>query len=262
MNTNQALSNNSTNITNKTGYYANSAHNNSFAKSKQKSRDPYDLFRLCKSRAKKPQTYNMEPIWQTVTKGTCYVHREGTKFSNRLIPISCLPASQSFPNNSRNVLEFLNACPGIDDKWVSLPAYANPDNPNFVGDFQCATTGTKSDDEKTFDMTSVRECGEENGIDVSSANLLATTQLAHPYKQVHAFIYSISNILPASKSLPTYPKEKDNSTNKIMSWILFDDPKQIVNRQRANVKSSGDSAGVLTVIMKVSDLKNLIQLCY
>lgn len=262
MNKQQMLPNKTTFTNNKAGYNGQSSHNNSFAKPEQKSREPYDLFRLCKFRAKKTQAYDMEPIWQTVTQGKCYVHREGTEFSNRPIPISCLPASQSFPNNSRNVLEFLNTCQGIDDKWVSLPAYAKSDNSYLVNDFQCATTGTKSDDEKTFDMASERECGEENGIAVSNAVLLKSAQLSHQYKQVHAFIYHVNQVLPASKETPVYPKETDNSSHKIMSWVLFDEPKQIQNRQRVNVASSGDSAGVLTVVMKVSDLKNLIQLCY
>jgi len=262
MNTNQALSNNFYHPTNKTGYYEKPNHNNSFAKSKQRNRDPYNLFELCKARAKKTQSYSMEPIWNTVKYGKCYVHREGTKFNNRQIPISCLPTSQSFPNNSRNVLEFLNGCPGIDDKWVSLPAYANVDNPNIVHDFQCATTGTKSNMETSFDMTSERECAEENGICVTGENLLACTQLQHHTKQVYGYVYVVSQVLPATNDIPVYPKESDNSAHKIMSWVLFDNPEQIANRKRANVSSSGDSAGTLSVVMKVSDLKNIIQLCY
>ncbi len=255
------LQNKSTYPTDKTGYDEKQSHDN-HVKPKSKSRDPYDLHSLCKFRSRKHQAYPMEPIWNTVKYGKCYVHREGTKFNNRLVPISCLPASQNFPNNSRNVLEFLNSCPGIDDKWVSLPAYAVDDKTTIVNDFQCATTGTKSDDEPSFDMTSTRECGEENGIDVTSGNLLASTQLEHPTRQVHGFIYWVSQVQPASKDTPKVPKDKDNSSHKIMSWVLFDSPEQIENRARANVLSSGDSAGVLTVVMKVSDLKNIIQLCY
>ncbi len=265
MNTNTMLQNNftkPTNPTNKAGYDEKQNHNNHFVKPKPKSRDPYDLYGICKFRAKKSQAYPMEPIWNTVKYGKCYIHREGTKFNNRLVPISCLPVSQSFPNNSRNVLEFLNSIEGIDNKWVSLPAYAVDDKTTIVNDFQCATTGTKSDDETSFDMTSTRECAEENGIDVASGVLLASTQLEHSHKEVHGFVYWVGQVHPASKDTPKVPKDKDNYSHKIMSWVLFDNPEQIQNRTRANVSSSGDSAGVLSVVMQVSDLKNIIQLCY
>jgi hypothetical protein len=244
------------------GYDEKQSHDNPAKKKLPKFFQPLELHALCKSKAKKPQAYPMEPIWHTVRSGKCYVHKEGTQFNGRLIPISCLPASRNFPNNSRNVLAFLDSCPGIDNKWVSLPAYAVDDKSTIVYDFQCATTGTKSDDEPSFEMTSSRECAEENGIDVTSGILLASTQFEHSKKQVHGFVYWVSQVLPASKDTPQVPKDKDNSAHKIMSWVLFDSPEQIQNRSRANVSTSGDSAGVLTVVMRVSDLKNIIQLCF
>lgn len=255
------LPNNSTYLTEyKTSYNETQNHNNSFGKPKKC--EPYDLYRLCKYRSKIPQVYDMNPIWHTVKHGKCYVHKEGKSFINRPIPISCLPTSRSFPNNSENVLAFLNSCEGIDDKWVSLPAYAIDDGSNKVNDFQCATTGTKSDDEDTFDQTSERECSEENGITVSNAVLIKSSRLDHPNKEVHAYVYYVNQVLPGNTNIKPVPKEKDNSSHKIMSWILFDSPEQIQNRKRINTSSSGDSAGLLTVVMKVSDLKNLIQLCY
>lgn len=216
---------------------------------------------LCQKKAKTDPSFKSSPVWNTVMDGKCFVHRIGTKFSGKSINISYLPVSKAFPNNARNVLQLLESCAiDIDDKWVSLPAYAKDENIFQVNDFQLATTGTKSSEEEYSD-TSKRECGEENGINVEDENVIQHAVLPHHSKHVEAFVYYVSSIGPA-KPIPPVSKESENSSQKIMSWVIFDDPSEISNRSRINDESSGDIAGLLSVVMRVSDLKNLIFLCF
>jgi len=244
---------------------------NSFKNSKSFSKPyvskytPFNLYKLCKDKEKFNQDFSDSPIYSTIMNSTCFVHKDGNNFSKET-QISYLPVSKSFPSNGKTILALLSQCEiSIDDKWVSLPAYAKKDNKMHVLDFQLATTGTKSSKEKDYSATSERECGEENGINVTDEHLVSFAEFTYDtekdVKYVEAFVYYVSSVEPARKIQPV-SKETEDSSQKIMSWIIFDNPYDIIKRKRINVKSSGDSAGELSVIMKVSDLKNLIEFLF
>lgn len=237
----------------------------SFSKPNVSKYTPFNLYKLCKDKERFNQDFSNSPIYSTIMNSTCFVHKEGNPFSNET-KISYLPVSKSFPSNGKTILALLSQSEiPLDDKWISLPAYAKKDNKMHVQDFQLATTGTKSNKEKDYSDTSERECGEENGINVTDENLVSFTEFTYDtgrdVKHVEAFVYYVSSVEPARPIQPV-SKETEDPTQKIMSWVIFDNPYDIVKRKRINVKSSGDCAGELSVVMKVSDLKNLIEFLF
>ncbi len=245
--------------------FNSSKNSNSFFKPKNYKYTPFDLYELCKDKERYCQDFSNSPIYSTIMNSTCFVHKEGKKYSKE-VNISYLPVSKSFPSYGKTILSILSQSEiSIDDKWISLPAYAQHYNKMRVKDFQLATTGTKSSKDKDYSATSERECGEENGINVTDENLISfsafTYDTGEDIKQVEAFVYYVNSVDP-SRAIQPVPKKSEDSTKKIMSWIIFDNPHDIVNRKRINVNTSGDSAGELSVIMKVTDLKNLIEFLF
>ncbi len=235
----------------KSGHYAHNDHNDS-----SKKNTPINLFYKC-----------LEPnipvdIVNTVTNTKCFLHYEGSK-TIRSVDINYLPVSKSFPAECKTIIEMLDSCEidSIDSKWISLPAYDNKLKPGRIKDFQCATTGTKSSLDADYFITSARECAEENGIKVTDEDLIGYKTFDYNGKHVEAFAYYVTSIQkPGNFNL--IPKNTENYKHKIMSFILFDNPNDIVNRVRVSSKLTGDSAGEVTVVMKVKDLKNIIKLCF
>ena len=227
----------------------------------KKFNQPINLFHFCNNLYESDPEFVNTEIWKTAINGKCYIHKEDDTHIKEVL-ISYLPVSNSFYNTSKNVLDLLNNCPNIESKWVSLPAYAKKGSPYTIADFQLATTGSKSSLDSDYDQTSIRECGEENGIAVEDEDLVGYSTLPdYDGKHVEAFVYSVNNVKQAALCDPV-SKKTDNFNEKIMSWVIFNDPKDIIHRKRINLKESGDSAGELTVVMRVSDLKNLIKLCF
>ncbi len=220
------------------------------------SKKPINLFYKC-----------LEPnvpadIVNTVTNTKCFLHYEGYK-TTRSVDINYLPVSKSFPAECKTIIEMLDSCEidSIDSKWISLPAYDNKSKPGRIKDFQCATTGTKSSLDADYFETSARECAEENGIKVTDEDLIGYKTFDFNGKHVEAFVYYVTSIQkPGNFNL--IPKNTENYKHKIMSFILFDNPDDIVNRVRVSSKLTADAAGEVTVVMKVKDLKNIIKLCF
>lgn len=241
-------------------------NSNSFAKPNVSKYTPFNLYSACKAILLRDKLCkDNSPIYSTIMNSTCFVHKEGNNFSKET-KISYLPVSKSFPSNGKTILSILSQCEiSIDDKWVSLPAYGKKDNKMLVQDFQLATTGTKSNDEKDYSNTSERECCEENGINVIDENLVNFAEFTYDtgktIKHVQAFVYYVNSLEPA-RAIQPVSKASENSSQKIMSWVIFDNPDDIIKRKRINVNTSGDCAGELSVVMKVSDLKNLIEFLF
>ncbi len=245
--------------------FHSSKNSNSFFKPNNHKYIPFNLNELCKDKERFCQDFSNSPIYSTIMNSTCFVHKEGKKYSKE-VNINCLPVSKSFPSYGKTILSILSQSEiSIDDKWISLPAYAKKYNKMHVKDFQLATTGTKSSKEKDYSATSERECGEENGINVTDENLISfsafTYDTGEGVKHVEAFVYYVNSVEP-SRAIQPVPQKSGNPTEKIMSWIIFDNPHDIVNRKRINVDMSGDRAGELSVVMRITDLKNLIEFLF
>ena len=227
----------------------------------KKFKPPINLFNLCNKLSENNPDFINTDIWQTAMNNKCYIHSENNTNIKEVL-ISYLPVSNTFYNTSKNVLDLLNNCADIESKWVSLPAYAIQGSKHKVADFQLATTGSKSSLDSNYDQTSIRECGEENGILVQDEDLVGYSTLPdHDNKHVESFVYFVKDVKHA-QSCNTFSKKTDNYNEKIMSWVIFNNPEDIIHRKRINIVESGDSAGELTVVMRVSDLKNLIRLCF
>ena len=225
---------------------------------------PHNLYFLCLDNCE-----HNSPSWNTIMTNKCFIHLEETNYL-RKVPIKYLPLSKSFPSFWSDINELFKFCDivSIDTKWISLPAYVNKSDTSKILDFQCATTGTKSSLDEKFETTSERECAEENGILVEEEDLVGYKEFKYGNnneRHVKAFVYYVNQIkkpiFDEEKYVPI-PKETEDSNQKIMSFILFDDPAEIVNRKRISSKITNDFAGEATVVMQVSDLKNLIQLCF
>ena len=186
-----------------------------------------------------------------------FVHSEG---DTELTPneLSNLPISQTL-YGKKELIPLIENLKG----YVALPAYLSKGE---FHDFQLAVTGSpqkgesEGDEDESITSAAIREIKEEIGITIpDSLDPIDTLNFNSEKKMVNAFVYKPQSIVRSEKeekvSDDTIPKV-DNSDKKIVSWVLLNDPDEIIIRQRITSK---DKAGKKVVVMQIEDVVKLIK---
>ena len=179
-----------------------------------------------------------------------YVHCENTQQLWKM-PLSELPISSCLPGKQKlgPILESAVRTANIRDSWAVLPAYL-VEGGNF-NDFQLTISGSMKPKESS-DQGAKRESSEEIGLDFVDPPLV--TGFIRGGKSINVSVYKPSHLRqPMPQAIDT---RGDDKSNKVATWLLIDDPYQVIGRQRV---ASKDKAGKVVVVMKFADVIRLIK---
>ena len=199
-----------------------------------------------------------DEIIRKLNLGDVFIHKEESKMLQSF-DFKELPISTTFYIHPSDIDEICTMFIGLEEKFVILPAYTKDD---IITDFQLAVTGSCQNLSKykcktnEFKTTSIRETAEEIGINTHDGKF-----------KTRKFIFGdittcvqIIELDTIKKSQPIKNKNKnskyDNKKFKVMSWIIFNNPSDIIIRNRTK---SVDIAGKYVVVIRIRDLIKLIK---
>lgn len=183
-------------------------------------------------------------IVNSLKLGNLFVHNEGSDILEKE-SFSKFGLSKCIYARKSDIVNFLNGQTG----YVTLPVYLN----KSFADFQLAVTGSIGTMEFP-EEASVREIQEEIGLYTCNDDIVKSVYLKHQKKDLYLHIHKLSTVEPARK-INSNPGEDDRS-QKVISWVILNDPKDILKRKRIH---SNDTAGNLVIVAAISDIVKLLQ---
>ena len=186
-------------------------------------------------------------IIDTIENGKCFIHIEGGELIETEI--------KNLPISSCTYVSGINGALLLDryDGWLVLPAYNK--GKQFI-DYQLAVTGSPYVTESPT-IASQREIAEEIGLHVEPNDMISCNKLPKFLgRDIVSHVWKPSIVEP---SKIVCNKGRDNKQHKVSSYIIVDNPEQVLCRKRI---VSTDKAGTYVVIMKISDARNIMKLAY
>lgn len=183
-------------------------------------------------------------IINSLKLGKLFVHNEGSNILegesfSKFGLSKCIYAQKS------DIINFLDGQTG----YVALPVYQN----KSFADFQLAVTGSIGTMEFP-EEASVREIQEEIGLFTCNEDIIKSTYVKNQKKDLYLHIHKLATCEPA-RHINSNPGEDDRS-QKVISWVVLNDPKDIIKRKRIQ---SNDTAGNLVIVAAISDIIKLLK---
>lgn len=187
-----------------------------------------------------------------------YIHREGSLMCSNVEP-SSLKVSDCFHTTKQDLENAVDMLRSYIDCYVVLPAFTYRFDEEKISDFQLFLTGGLLSEESKI-TASKRKIAEEIGVYVNINDVIFQEhrKVSKSNRINHIVIYKSSRIKQINPDFFPAPSDSPIKSRKILSWLIVDQPEQVVVRERLQSRDRGGKFVVMTRVENLIRLLNYI----